>query len=330
MRSVSIIIPVRNCESTIADLLSSIMELDYPKDLVEVIVVDGGSTDRTVEIASRYPVKVISEPGLGPGYGRRTGIEHSGGEILAFTDGDCIVPRSWLKAIVKDLEDPSVGCVGGSILLDRRSNVGFTARYFEESVIRVMPLSRERKIYDKLLPFKHLAFANLATRRDVIEAVGGIDVGFRTFEDMDLIQRICDHGYKILFDPDVYVWHRHRQSVKELLKQVYGYGYGGPRFRRNHPRSIVTRWYKLGLTLFYLIISSISIGAILSITYGPLPILIASAPISLGYIYCLAYYLYKTRSIVKSVAYPILDIAVIISFCLGDTISNLRYTLRSR
>ncbi|MEM2739632.1 MAG: glycosyltransferase [Candidatus Bathyarchaeia archaeon] len=324
MRRASIIIPVKNCESTIADLLSSIANLDYPKDLVEVIIVDGGSTDRTIEIASGYPVKIIEEPGLGPGYGRMVGVKHSRGDILAFTDGDCVVSSGWLKAISRDLEDPSIGCVGGSILLDRRYSVGFSARYFEESIIRVMPLSYERRIYDKLLPFKHLAFANLATRRDILENVGGIDIGFKTFEDMDLLQRICDHGYKILFDPDVYVWHKHRQSIGGLLKQVYRYGSGGSVFRRKHPRSMITQWYRIGLALFYTIVSAISASIALSPIYGLLPVVIASLPVISGYTGDAIYYLRKTRSTIKSTLYPLLDIAVIISFCLGDTVSNLK------
>ncbi|MEM1558718.1 MAG: glycosyltransferase [Candidatus Bathyarchaeia archaeon] len=325
MRRASIIVPVKNCESTISDLLSSIANLDYPKDLLEVIVVDGGSTDRTIEIASRYPVEIIEEPGLGPGYGRMIGVKHSRGDILAFTDGDCIVPSGWLKTISKDLEDSTIGCVGGSVLLDRRYSIGFSARYFEESIIRVMPLSHERRIYHTLLPFKHLAFANLATRRDVLEAVGGIDTVFKTFEDMDLLQRICDHGYKILFDPDVYVWHKHRQTIKGLLKQVYNYGAGGPRFRRKHPRSVITRWYRAGLLLFYSMLSIIATSTALSPIYG----LASSSPIVLGYIGSLIHYFRKTNSMVKSIVYPAIDIAVIVAFCIGDTVSNLK-TLYSR
>lgn len=327
MRRVSIIVPVKNCETTIEDLLSSIANLDYPRDLVEVILVDGGSSDRTIEIASRYPVEIIEEPGLGPGYGRMVGVKHSRGDILAFTDGDCIVPSGWLKAISKDLDDPSIGCVGGSILLDKRHTVGFSARYFEESILRVMPSSYEKRIYDKLLPFKHLAFANLATRRDVLEAVGGIDVEFKTFEDIDLLQRICDHGYKILFDPEVYVWHKHRQSIGGLLKQIYRYGSGGPKFRRKHPRSTITLWYRIGLLLFYTLISAIPIGVVLSQIYGLIPVIITLSPIISGYTGDAIYYLRRTKSILKSTVYPLLDIALIISFCLGDTISNIKSLL---
>jgi glycosyltransferase involved in cell wall biosynthesis len=79
---VSIIIPVKNMENTIKDLLDSIMQLDYPKDKVEVIIVDGGSNDKTLEIASKYPVKILREEGRGPNYGRKVGVMNATGRDI--------------------------------------------------------------------------------------------------------------------------------------------------------------------------------------------------------------------------------------------------------
>ncbi|MEM3522621.1 MAG: glycosyltransferase, partial [Candidatus Bathyarchaeia archaeon] len=88
-KNVSIIVPVKNCKPTIKSLLDSLMKLKYPKDTLEIIIVDGNSKDGTREILKNYSVKVLEEPGLGLNYARNIGFKNSTGEIIAFTDGDC-------------------------------------------------------------------------------------------------------------------------------------------------------------------------------------------------------------------------------------------------
>ncbi|MBS7648907.1 glycosyltransferase, partial [Candidatus Bathyarchaeota archaeon] len=90
---VSIIIPAFNSEATIKDLLESLMLLDYSKDNLEIIIVDGGSTDRTMEIAKSYPVRIIVESRKGINVARNAGVKSSKGEILVFTDSDCVIPK---------------------------------------------------------------------------------------------------------------------------------------------------------------------------------------------------------------------------------------------
>ena len=97
--SVTVIVPVRNGEQTIQSLLESLQKLDYNRNKVEVIVVDGNSTDKTQEIVKRYPVKLIVEKRKGLNVARNTGIKCSKGEIIAFTDSDCIVPPDWLRRL---------------------------------------------------------------------------------------------------------------------------------------------------------------------------------------------------------------------------------------
>ena len=87
---VSVIVPVRNGERTVADCLTSLLELDYPTDSREILVVDNGSTDRTAEIVQRLPVTYLLEERVGRSHARNRGIEASSSELLAFIDADCV------------------------------------------------------------------------------------------------------------------------------------------------------------------------------------------------------------------------------------------------
>jgi len=81
------------------------MQIDYDRDMLEIIVVDGNSTDNTREIVSQYPVKLLLEERHGLNAARNTGIKNSSGEIVAFTDADCIIPKDWISKIVDNFRD---------------------------------------------------------------------------------------------------------------------------------------------------------------------------------------------------------------------------------
>lgn len=109
---VSVIVPVKNGGAKIQGLLDSLMQVDYPKEKLEIIVVDGNSSDDTREVVSRYEVKLLTEEKRGINGARNTGVKHSEGDIVVFTDSDCVVPKYWIKKIVEDFQDSKVGCVG--------------------------------------------------------------------------------------------------------------------------------------------------------------------------------------------------------------------------
>ena len=95
---VSILVATYNTERTMDECLKAICELNYPKDLLEVIIVDGCSTDRTLEIAGKYPVKVISAPLNAPAaYNYALKIVDS--EIVGFIDADAKVEKEWLNKL---------------------------------------------------------------------------------------------------------------------------------------------------------------------------------------------------------------------------------------
>jgi len=114
MPKVSIIIPTKNNGDILEKCLASIRNLDYPpKDKYEVIIVDGHSTDGTVEIAKKYGCKVVYED-VGTHDGAcNVGIKTAKGEFIAFTDADRAITKIWFKNLVKHFNSENIVSVGG-------------------------------------------------------------------------------------------------------------------------------------------------------------------------------------------------------------------------
>ena len=320
--AVTVVVPVRNGEETIESLLESLNNLNYESDKVEVIVVDGNSTDKTREIVKNYPVKLFIENKKGLNVARNIGIKKSKGEIVAFTDSDCIVPPNWITKIVENFKDPQVSCVGGSA---KALNSDFVSQYADNSIVRLMPFFRKREELDKVRPFfRHPAGCNMAYRRKVAEEIGYFDENIQYgFDEVEFADRVCKAGYKMVLDPNVMVWHKHRSTLGEFLKQNFQYGRGsGLVLKRNRLKDAVSKWAFLGLIgfiswfflvsslLFLNIISSSSISFWLLFGFTILPLLMVAS------VY--AYRSMKNKKFGRIIIYPAIDIFRTLSFCCGQ------------
>jgi glycosyltransferase involved in cell wall biosynthesis len=217
---VSVVVPVLNGEDTLADSLATLLRVDYPPERREVIIVDNGSTDRTPEILDRAPVRRLFEPRRGTAKARNLGIEASRGEIVAFTDADCLVTKGWLRALVAGFDGDEVGGVAGEIL-------PFPPRTAaERHAARTRHLSPRRYLHRPELPFA--VTANLAFRREVFDQVGLLDPEApRGGECTDFCTRFFRGiGQRIVFAPRATVFHRHRSNTWELFRQQWNYGRG--------------------------------------------------------------------------------------------------------
>jgi len=210
---VSIIVATRNNEQTINECLKAIFELNYPKDFLEVIVVDGGSRDATVEIAKRYSVKVISAPLNAPAAYNHA-IKMLSNEVLGFIDADAKVEKEWLNKLITYLDDSQVAGVSGGIETWNTENpwarsIGYDLknRYarLKKYVVRV-------------------ATMNLLLKKSVIEAVGGFDENLPSQYDTDLGFRITSRGYKVIYEPSAKCYHFHRSTVSGYFRQQLQYG----------------------------------------------------------------------------------------------------------
>lgn len=216
MPKVSIIVTVKNEEKYVADLLDSIAKLDYSGDL-ETIFIDGESTDKTHEIILRYPfVKLIVQKCNLP-QGRNIGIKNANGELIAFTDGDCVVDKDWIKNVVKNFgEQPGTGVVGGAFI--PAFSHGLVTQFFIYEAGTTLPAKSGFASYD------NIGGGNMACRRDVLDKAGGFDERFIQGDDLDLNFRVSNLGYKLFFDNDVKVYHKYRTTFKEALKWGYNCG----------------------------------------------------------------------------------------------------------
>lgn len=207
---VSVIVPVFNGEETIRTCVESLLELDYPRDRFEVVVVDNRSTDRTRAVLREYPITLLEETETQSSYAARNlGIRRSRGDVLAFTDADCVVEHGWLRAIVRAIAPADVGGVAGAI--EAYGSDSPIEQYQAHRALRA-----ERAYNHKVLPFAQTA--NAAYRRSVFDRIGLFNPGIIFGGDLDLSWRMQrELGLRLVFEPLAFVWHRHRTTVQGLF-----------------------------------------------------------------------------------------------------------------
>jgi mycofactocin system glycosyltransferase len=219
---VSVVIPVRNRPAGIRSCIDSLLALDYPRDRVEIIVVDDASTDETPSAVASYDrgsVRLLAQTQhRGQSECRNVGARAGTGDVVAFIDSDCIADSAWLRTLVRDLEDSNVVASGGSVR--EASPDGWLKRYessvsplhMGETSARVMPGSQ----------VEFLPSCNVAVRKQVFLEVGGFDASLRFGEDVDLIWRLIERG-EVRYRPAGVVWHEHRGRLGPFLLNRINY-----------------------------------------------------------------------------------------------------------
>lgn len=228
---VSVIIPIYNGATDLPDLLASLRSQTYPQSAVEYCLVDNGSRDRTLEQLKTaqaqfqelgWTLQVLSEPHIQSSYAaRNAGIRAALNEILIFTDADCRPQPDWVEQMVQPftdpLVDPQVGLVAGEI----KALPGQT--WLEHHAEQQETLSQKHTLAHAFLPYGQTA--NLAVRRAALRQVGLFRPYLTTGGDADLCWRVLQTGnWRIEFQPDAVVRHRHRSNMSDLLGQWRRYG----------------------------------------------------------------------------------------------------------
>jgi len=327
---VSVVIPVKNGATHIKELLDSLMQVDYGKDKLEILVVDGNSTDGTREIVAQYPVKLLTEERPGLNAARNTGLKHSTGEIIAFTDYDCVVPKDWMNKIVENFQNTKVGCVGGNVFGYHNN---FLSKYADKSVAPVMRIFTKKENLNLVKPPWHYpAGCNMAFKREAIEKVGMFNEKIRYgFDEDELVERVCEAGYTMVLDPELVIKHKHRPTLASLFKQTFNYGRGmGHVLKIKGLKSLFSKWALycvLGFLFWVLMIFSLLVLSIFafSIVYKGLLLFLVVFPL-VGLVF---YYIYKSIMNKKVepesiIVYPFLDIARVFIYVFGIIYQILR------
>jgi glycosyltransferase involved in cell wall biosynthesis len=318
--TVSIVVPVFNAEATVKDLLDSLYNVDYDINKLEIIIVDGGSTDKTRDIIERYPVNLFIQEKKGLNVARNIGIQNSSGEVILFTDSDCVVPKNWVKKVIKNFDSNEIGCVGGSV---SRYKDAFLSKYADDSLLPVLRKFKNREILNNVKPpLNYPAGCNMAFRRSALKVTKGFDESILfPFEEDELVERVCLAGYKMVLDPDVKIKHKHRNSLKGLLKQTFSYGKGGAKlFRRKKSGDKLAFWNFLTLLFFSIWAISVISSSFLALSVDSIflfPLfLITVIPFGLLILF---YFLKAVRERDSSkILYPFIDLIRFFTYIAGE------------
>lgn len=254
---VSIIIPVKNAQRTVATTFQYLSRIQYPQEKMEIIFADGDSQDRTVEIirqeqAADPRIKLVQIPRCpAPGFARNQALKIATGEFIFFTDGDCAPAPDWIDELLKPFyTDEKIGVVGGEILTLRIDPNNLVESYCEQ--IKFLAVSGRYHIKDEgyfpeltnLSPTEvssyrapFFATANAAFRKSVLDELGGFWTE-PTGEDVEICLRLQMKGWKLYFSPKALVKHMHRLTLESFRKVWVGYGTGHPLLVKKHGAKI--------------------------------------------------------------------------------------------
>ncbi len=232
---VTVVIPVRDRTALLERCLSA-LGAERP-----VVVVDDGSVDpeAIAAVARHHGARLLRrDVSGGPGTARNTGLGHVEGEFVAFLDSDCVPPRGWIDTLAAHFADPLVGAVAPRIVAEPSiSSAGRYAAQFGSLDLgpheaRVVPASRVAYVPTAALLVRRAALAELGT------GDGVFDPALRYGEDVDLIWRLHEAGWRIRYDPSVAVAHREPDTWTVLLSRRFRYGTSAAPLTRRHPRSM--------------------------------------------------------------------------------------------
>lgn len=214
---ISVVLNLLNEKRHVRDLLDSLIVQEGP---MEVVVVDAGSWDGTVDIINAYAarrddIRLFIHPGT-RGESTNYGISQASGDAVATIGGDCIANPFWLSEMRKSLAEYDI--VAGKTI-----NIGYHA--FED-------LERV-ELYHRGVDISH-ASASMVWKKNVLDDIGGFDPWFVTAEDIDVNLRAVSKGYRFGANEDAIVYHRTRGSFKGFFKQAFWNGWGRKQLTMKH------------------------------------------------------------------------------------------------
>jgi len=243
----SVIIPAYTAADTLGECLASLKAQRLPPGIdLEIIVVDDSSPDATAEVARLAGVRCVQTdkplsavepewliwrpagavPAGGPGAARNHGVKVSSGDLILFTDADCVPTEGWAASLLAAFSDPQVAGVKGTYLTRQQSLV---ARFVQLEYSDKNHRMAAREWIDFIDAY------SAGYRRDVFLENGGFESALMGDEDQEFSFRLAQKGYKLKLVPTAAVYHRHLTSVRRYLKRKFTIAYWKTQLLRWHP-----------------------------------------------------------------------------------------------
>lgn len=269
MDGISIVVITYNEKNNIEDCLRSIFAQSFSKYPFEVIVVDGNSTDGTIDIIKNIKKEfsliklVVKKSSITEA--RNLGIKEANYSMVAFTDADCIVPDDWLNILIDGYEknktdiESLVGVGGANIPPDDINDFTYAIGIAFDSLLGGMgSIQAQRMKKDKLLD--SVSCTNSLYEKDKLLKVGMFseDLGNQG-EDWEIGLKLRKKGYSLLGLKDSYVLHKIRTSPKKFWKNMVFYGDGRMRLIAKHPHDNGLKYYLPLIFIISMIFSGLSI-----------------------------------------------------------------------
>ncbi len=249
---VSIVIPIRNEASSIAGCLDAIRAQNYPPDRLEVLVVDGASTDDSVAIvraraAADPRIRLLhNATGLIP-VGLNIGIRAARGDVFARVDARARLQPDYFATAVRLLRETGADNVGGAV---RSVSPGYTARVLAAAVASRFGIGGAAVRYrDGAQRDVDTVYLGVYPRR-VLERIGLYDEEMVRDQDDELNFRLREHGGRVVLSPRLVSTYLNSGSLRRFLRQQFLYGYFKVRVCQKHPRMMSVRhWVPPAFTL---------------------------------------------------------------------------------
>lgn len=263
---ISIVVPIRNEEATIERLARSLLAQDYPHERYEILMADGGSTDRTrallASIDTEERIRVLDNPGRTAPAALNVAIASAGGDIVTRVDGHSFVAEDYLSRIVAVMEETGESVVGGPVRMHADTP-------FRKALVEAL----YSKVAVGSVPYRTLqtrAFVeSLQTgsfKKAVLDQVGPFDEALAVVEDLDMNTRIRKAGFKLLLDPSIRFWYLPRPTLSALWRQIYAVGLVKVRILRKHPD--IFKWKYVLPSVFVAQLAVASLLAVAGTTLG--------------------------------------------------------------
>lgn len=257
---ISIVIPIYNGKDEIGHALEALLSQDYDGKK-EIIVVDDGSVDGTAEVVKKYKgITYLPQAHQGPAVARNRGAKKAQGEIILFTDADCVPKKNWIAEMIRPFKDRNIVGVQGvyktrqTELMARFSQIEIEERY-------------ERMGISQYIDF--IGTYAAAYRKSIFDQFGGFDESFPTAsgEDAEFSYRLHAAGHKMVFNPSAIVYHQHPQTLAHYLRVKFWRAYWRVLLYKKHAKKMSADSYtpqglKVHIGLFYLFVASLFLSVV--------------------------------------------------------------------